>query len=76
MIDQRLTSSLDRDHSFIYLIWQVFFFNHMVLKTSNEAVVESMGCIVDKHATGGAGARAAEVCTGGVHPLERPVEAA
>ena len=33
----------------------MFFFNHMVLKTANEAVVESMGCIVDKHATGARG---------------------
>lgn len=31
----------------------LFFFNHMVLKTSNEAVVESMGCILDRHAAGG-----------------------
>lgn len=30
----------------------VFLFNHMLLKTSNEAVVESMGGIVDRHATG------------------------
>lgn len=30
----------------------VFFFNHMVLKTSNEAIVESMGCIIDTHADG------------------------
>ena len=29
----------------------VFLFNHMALKTANEAVIESMGCIVDLHAS-------------------------
>ena len=31
----------------------LFFFNHMALKTANEAVIESMGCIVDQHAAPG-----------------------
>ena len=31
----------------------LFLFNHMILKTSNEALVESMGGVLDRHATGG-----------------------
>ena len=29
----------------------VFLYNHMALKTANEAIIESMGCIVDLHAS-------------------------
>ena len=31
----------------------VFFFVHTALKSSNEAVIESMGCILDQHAAPG-----------------------
>jgi len=31
----------------------LFVFNHSILKTSNEALVESMGGVLDRHATGG-----------------------
>jgi hypothetical protein len=36
-------------HDWMYL------FNHCALKTSNEAVIECMGAVIDKHAAGGRG---------------------